>query len=80
MAKSRSKTKSIPAPAAKAAPAPVVVAATNDVQATPALAKAERPSHDVIAQRAYELWLARGGVHGDSMGDWLRAEREVSAA
>ena len=30
-----------------------------------------------IAKRAYELWLAGGCCHGNDLGDWLRAEREV---
>jgi hypothetical protein len=30
-----------------------------------------------IAQRAYELWLKRGGQHGSDQDDWLRAEREL---
>ena len=31
-----------------------------------------------IAQRAYELYLARGGSDGQAMDDWLTAEREMS--
>jgi len=30
-----------------------------------------------IRQKAYELYLQRGGSHGDDMNDWLRAEKEV---
>ena len=30
-----------------------------------------------IAQRAYELFLARGGTHGNDIEDWLTAEREL---
>ena len=30
-----------------------------------------------IAQRAYEMYLARGGVDGQAMEDWLNAEREL---
>ena len=33
-----------------------------------------------IARRAYELFLARGGVGGDPLHDWLRAESELSQA
>ena len=33
-----------------------------------------------IAQRAYELYLARGGKHGQDMEDWFRAERELVAS
>jgi hypothetical protein len=38
------------------------------------------PSHDAIARRAFELYLSRGGAHGDSLGDWLRAEAELRQA
>jgi hypothetical protein len=34
--------------------------------------------HDRVAARAYELYLARGASEGDSMEDWLAAERELS--
>lgn len=30
-----------------------------------------------IAQRAYDYFDARGGQHGDDLGDWLRAEEEL---
>jgi hypothetical protein len=32
-----------------------------------------------IARRAFELYLARGGAEGDALGDWYRAEQELSA-
>ena len=35
------------------------------------------PSRDEIAQRAYELYLARGGGDGSEQQDWLQAEREL---
>jgi polyketide cyclase/dehydrase/lipid transport protein/DUF2934 family protein len=35
------------------------------------------PTHEQIAQRAYELYLARGGVHGYGFEDWLEAERQL---
>ena len=31
-----------------------------------------------VAQRAYELYLARGGADGQDIDDWLCAERELS--
>jgi hypothetical protein len=34
-------------------------------------------SHEEISARAYELFLARGGQHGDDWADWFRAEAEV---
>jgi hypothetical protein len=42
------------------------------------------PAHETngqaarIAARAYELYLARGGSHGNDWDDWLAAERELA--
>ena len=38
---------------------------------------ATSPSYDTIRVRAYELYLARGGTHGQDLEDWLAAEREL---
>ncbi|MFI5397447.1 MAG: DUF2934 domain-containing protein [Candidatus Binatia bacterium] len=35
------------------------------------------PTPDHIAQRAFELFLARGATHGQDVEDWLRAERQL---
>jgi len=35
--------------------------------------------HEEIARRAFELFLARGGTHGQDLADWFQAEREVLA-
>jgi hypothetical protein len=35
---------------------------------------------EIIRLRAYELFLARGATHGNDLGDWLNAERELRAA
>ena len=35
------------------------------------------PIRDAIANRAYELFLARGGGHGHDAEDWLAAEQEL---
>ena len=32
-----------------------------------------------IAQRAHQIYEARGGEHGKAMEDWLQAEREIDA-
>ena len=32
---------------------------------------------ELVARRAYELYLARGGADGQAMDDWLAAEREL---
>jgi hypothetical protein len=40
--------------------------------------KARRaPSHEEVAVRSYELYLARGGEPGHAEEDWLRAEAEL---
>jgi hypothetical protein len=35
------------------------------------------PTHEQIARRAYEIFLARGGQHGNPEQDWIQAEREL---
>jgi hypothetical protein len=32
-----------------------------------------------IARRAFELYAARSGSNGDSLQDWLEAERQIEA-
>ena len=34
-------------------------------------------AHDVIAQRAYELFMLHGEEHGHDIDHWLRAEQEL---
>jgi len=34
---------------------------------------------DRVAQRAYELYLERGGTDGADFDDWLAAERELAS-
>lgn len=31
-------------------------------------------AYETVAQKAYELYLERGGVNGDAFNDWVRAE------
>jgi len=35
------------------------------------------PTHEQIARRAYEIFLARGGQSGNPEQDWHQAEREL---
>lgn len=35
------------------------------------------PTTDQIAQRAHEIFMARGAAHGRDLDDWLQAEREL---
>ncbi len=46
----------------------------------PAEAPSAPPTHDEIAQRAYEIYLARGGGPGREDEDWQQAERELREA
>ena len=39
--------------------------------------KQNTPSPEAIRQRAYEIHVERGGLHGQNLDDWLRAEREL---
>lgn len=35
------------------------------------------PTPEMIRQRAYEIFIERGGTSGDELSDWLAAEREI---
>jgi hypothetical protein len=57
-------------------PTPRARKTTNGASRT----KQAAPSRaDRIAQRAYELYEARGGSHGSDVEDWLAAEAFVDA-
>lgn len=36
-----------------------------------------RPTHQEICERAYKIYLKRGGQHGRDVDDWLQAEYEL---
>jgi hypothetical protein len=48
--------------------------------ATPPLPSAAADLEAVIRQRAYQLYLERGGKPGNPNEDWARAEREILEA
>jgi len=50
---------------------------TASMAAGRASASTSEPTHDDIAARAYELYLARGSLDGYSEEDWLLAEAEL---
>lgn len=50
--------------------------ATARPKAKPATQKT--PDYEAVRQRAYFLYLERGGSHGDDQADWFRAERELT--
>ncbi|HET7617650.1 MAG TPA: DUF2934 domain-containing protein [Vicinamibacterales bacterium] len=62
-------------------PAPEAVSTTPDETMSDEMTAAERPivDPDRIAARAYELYLARGGMDGLDQDDWFQAERELQA-
>ena len=62
--------------AAKPVATPVAQAATPVAQAA-APARNTALTHEQIARRAYEIFLARGGQHGNAEQDWQQAEREL---
>ena len=64
------KTESFVATAAPARRAPV---RTNQVAVD-----RHAPTSTQIAERAFELYLARGAWHGHDMEDWLEAERQLT--
>lgn len=52
---------------------------TGKAPSTPmaAPARTNGPTQEQIARRAYEIFLARGGTHGNPEQDWFQAEREL---
>ena len=57
--------------------APPAAETTTAVEAVTTTTTTRAPSHGEIAQRAFELFLARGRQHGRAQEDWLTAEREL---
>lgn len=58
------------------APASAPARPTNPLSVAPA--PRNSPTHEQIARRAYEIFLARGGTPGNPEQDWFQAERELS--
>ncbi len=36
-----------------------------------------RPTREEIDLRAHQIYVERGGAHGQDVNDWLQAEREL---
>jgi hypothetical protein len=36
-----------------------------------------QPTEDEVRVRAYHRYLERGGTHGNDIGDWVEAEKEL---
>ena len=69
--------KSKPAKSAKSKPATTPKAATT-AASRKRTTRRRKPSHDEIAERAYFIHVEEGG--SDELGDWLRAESELTTA
>jgi hypothetical protein len=52
----------------------------STVKAALATADEKGAAPDAIARRAFEVYCARGGGHGQDVDDWLQAERELMGA
>ena len=64
---------------AEAKPAAAKAAMTSStVPASKPMSKTA-PTHEEIAMRSYELYLARGSMDGHAEDDWARAEAELQS-
>jgi Protein of unknown function (DUF2934) len=50
----------------------------NGATADAASGNGHRPSFSEVQLRAYEIFVARGGTHGQDLADWFTAERELN--
>ncbi len=50
-------------------------------EASPAVSDSKtgeaRPGREEIEVRAFQIYVERGGAHGQDVEDWLQAEREL---
>lgn len=63
--------------AQKSQPNPAPKAAPERTEDKKPVATASAPTQEQIARRAYEIFQARGGTHGNPEHDWHQAEREL---
>jgi hypothetical protein len=52
---------------------------SSSMEKKAARTKTVKPTHNEIAERAFQIYLERNGAPGDPMQDWIRAEQELSA-
>jgi len=62
------------------APVPESTGALEHARANDSRSNGDGVNIERTRVRAYELFLARGGAHGDDLADWLNAERELRGA
>ena len=75
--RSKSKKPSVAPAAAQAVQITAPVATIETSAPAAVMKKVNVVDHTAIARRAYQLFLERGGLHGDPLADWLRAESEL---
>jgi hypothetical protein len=75
--KARSRQKRAPEPKGTIA---VALPNSDSATAAPAAKNGASPSFEQIQRRAYELFMARGAIHGGDLGDWFTAEQELTAS
>ncbi len=63
----------------RASPPPTTRPPVKRTRSAAVGAAAPTPTEEQIARRAYEIYLSRNGGEGDSLHDWLAAERELLA-
>lgn len=68
------KTKSVTTAAAKKS-----TTATKTTKASAKNVETVALTPDLIAQRAYEIYLSRNGFGGDHFSDWVQAEAELKS-
>lgn len=51
-----------------------------ETSVTETSAETSQPTYEQIQQRAYEIYLERGGSDGSELEDWAQAERELGVS
>lgn len=50
---------------------------SQNAKAISSAVRETQPTLEDIQRRAYELFLSRGGIHGNDQEDWFLAEQEL---
>ncbi len=53
---------------------------SHPATAAPAAKNGSSPNFEQIQRRAYELFVARGAIHGCDWADWFTAEQELNTS
>ena len=66
------------APTRPTQPAPSGSGQTGGASGNGPQTQRRKPSHDEIARRAFEIWVAKGRPTGQDAVNWSQAERELA--